>query len=315
MNHLKAQANSYNYYPRTTVRLCEISYQDMSAIPQAVANLGLNVVWGPAELVSSWDISYSLMYVCKRSPLNEYFVVIRGTNMYSWESWTQQDFAIGNTQPFNQLAPHAPADALISQGTFNGMTDLLSLTDPNTLQGVVEFLGDANPTYLYVTGHSLGGTLTPPMFAYLNDVLYGGGHVHNMALWSFAGLTPGGTGFNNYFDSLGNPEFRFRLHNTLDIAPFGWWSQQNIQNIYQPYGLSWGWPEDAFIKDLFATAAPIGYAQPSGDQALPGQFDYSIIDENVWVAQAMHQHHGSTYQKLVDIAYPQTLEQSQSAGY
>lgn len=315
MTNLKPLADNYNYYPQTTIRLCEISYQDMSSIPGAIANLGLELVWGPAELVSSWDISYSLMYVCKRSPLNEYFVVIRGTNMYSWESWTQQDFAIGNTQPFNQLAPHAPADALISQGTFNGMTDLLSLTDPNTGQGVVQFLSGANPPYLYVTGHSLGGTLTPPLFAYLNDVLYGGGFVHNMALWSFAGLTPGDGGFNTYFNSLFNPEFQWRLHNTLDIAPFGWWSLTDIQNIYQPYDLSWGPPEDDFIEDLFAQAAGIGYAQPVGDQALPGAFDYNIIDEYLWTAQAMHQHHSSTYQTLVDQAYPQTLEQSQGARY
>ncbi len=314
MTNLKPLANNYNYYPRTTIRLCEISYEDMGSIPGDVENLGLEVVWGPAELVSSWDISYSLMYVCKRSSLDEYFVVIRGTNMYSWESWTQQDFAIGTTRPFKQLAPHAPASALISQGTFNGMKDLLTLTDPNTGQGVVEFLRGAKPTYLYVTGHSLGGTLTPPLFAYLNDVLYGGGRVHNMALWSFAGLTPGDSGFNTYFNSLGNPEFAWRLHNTLDIAPFCFWSLEDIQNIYQPYGLSWGWPEDDFIEDLFAKAAGKGYAQPVGDQVLPGKFDDSIIDEYLWTAQAMHQHHSSTYKTLVDKAYPQALEQFQTLG-
>ena len=313
MTMLETLANNYNYYPRTMIRLCEISYDDLSLIPGEVQQLGWNVVWGPAELVSSWDISYSLAYVCARSQPNEYTMVIRGTNMDSWDSWVKEDFAISTKVPFNRLAPHAPASALISQGTSNGMNDLLKLTDPISGQGLVDFLRGAGPSYLYVTGHSLGGTLTPPMFAYLNDVLYGGGHVHNMALWSFAGLTPGDAGFNNYFNSLGNPEFPFRIHNPLDIAPFCWWSLQNIKNIYVPYGLSYGFPEDDLFSDLFADAAGKGYAQPLGDQVLPAQFNYSIIDEFVWIAQAMYQHHSTTYQTLVDQTYPE-LEQAASSA-
>ena len=304
MNELKYLESSYNYYPRTMIRLCDISYRDMSSIPGAVKDLGLKVVWGPAEAVSSWGISYSLMFVAMRSEPEEYTVVIRGTNMYSWESWTKQDFDIGKTAPFNKLAPHAPANALISEGTFNGMNDLIGLNDPTTGKGVLDFLKNAKPRYLYVTGHSLGGTLTPPMFAYLNDWLYGGGYVSNMALWSFAGLTPGDSGFNNYFNSLSNPELPFRLHNTLDIAPFCWWSLDHIKNIYAPYGLSWGWPEDDVINYLFNEAKGKEYAQPKGDKALPGKFDTSIIDEYLWVAQAMHQHHTGTYKTLVDAAYP-----------
>lgn len=304
MNEFKYLESNYNYYPRTMIRLCEISYQDMSSIPGAVKDLGLKVVWGPAEKVSSWGIPYSLMFVAMRSEPEEYIVVIRGTNMYSWESWTKQDFDIGTTKPFNQLAPHAPANARISQGTLNGMNDLLELSDPTTYKGVLDFLKGAKPRYLYVTGHSLGGTLTPPMFAYLNDWLYGGGYVSNMALWSFAGLTPGDGGFNSYFNSLFNPEFQWRLHNTLDIAPFCWWSLDNIKNIYVPHDLSWGWPEDDVIGDLFKKAAGKGYAQPKGDKALPGKFDTSIFDEYLWTAQAMHQHHTTTYKKLVDAAYP-----------
>jgi hypothetical protein len=306
MTLLTPFAEDFNYYPPTMIRLCEISYQDMDCIPAAVQalGLGLSVVWGPAEHVSDVGISYSLMYVARREQPDEYTVVIRGTAMDSWETWTLEDFDIGSTQLFNQLAPHAPAGALISQGTYDGVNDLLTLTDPVSGQGVVEFLRDADPTYLYVTGHSLGGTLTPPMMAYLNDVLYGGGYMQNMAPFTFAGLTPGDSGFNSYFNSLFNVQFPWRLHNTLDIAPLCWWSLSAIQAIYEPYGLGWGWPEDDLLEDLFRDAAGIGYAQPLGDLALPGVFDDSIIDDDLWVAQALHQHHATTYQILVDNAFP-----------
>ena len=305
MGEFQPLAEKYNYYPRTMIRLCEISYDDTSSIPGAVQGLDLTVVWGPAELVNSWGISYSLMYVAMRSQPNEYTVVIRGTDPDSWKTWHTEDFDVGSTEAFNQLAPNAPSDAHIAQGTYNGMMDLLKLADPITGQGVVDFLQDINPTYLYVTGHSLGGTLTPTMFAYLNDVLYGGGYVHNMALWTFAGLTPGDDGFNTYFNSLFSPQFQWRLHNTLDVAPFCWWSLESLKTIYEPYNLNWGWPEDDLFEDLFKKAEGIGYSQPIGDLALQGNFDHSIIDDHLWVAQFLHQHHTSTYKKLVDAAYPE----------
>ncbi len=304
MTLLKPLADNYNSYPRTMIRLCEISYQELDDIPAAVQALGWELVWGPAELRSIFDVSYSLMFVCRNSRTDEYTVVVRGTNMDSIESWTMEDFDIDTTQPFNRLAPHAPDNALIAQGTFNGMQDLLKLTDPNTSLSALAFLQSAKPTYLYVTGHSLGGTLSPPMFACLNDLLYGGGFVHNMALWTFAGLTPGDNGFNAYFNGLFNPGFQWRLHNTLDIAPFCWWSPTDIENIYQPYGLKSDWLEDVAIKHLFVDAAKIGYTQPSGDQALPGQFEQSIIDDNLWLAQVAHQHASATYLTLVDQAFP-----------
>jgi hypothetical protein len=284
------------------IRFCEISYDDLSSIAPAVQKLGWKVVWGPAELVDFFGVSYSLAYICQRDNPAEYTVVIRGTNMLSWESWMKEDFAIGTTRPFNEIAPHAPANALISHGTYRGTKDLLKLTSGNL--GIVDFLRSAKPVHLYVTGHSLGGTLTPPMFAYLNDVLYGGGYVHNMALWSFAGLTPGDVNFNAYFNSLFNPQFAFRIHNTLDIAPFCWWSRDSVKNIYHPYKLSWGFPEDDFLDDLFDRAKGKGYAQPVGDQVLLGDFNHGIIDSDFWTGQAMFQHHTTTYKKLVDKAYP-----------
>jgi hypothetical protein len=306
-------AEDFGYYSRTMVQLCAISYEDMGSIPNDVTNLGWDVVWGPAELVSWLDISYSLAFICQRQAApQEYAVVIRGTNMMSWDSWELEDFAIGTTRPFNELAPHAPANALVSHGTFRGLVDLLKLRDTTRQNtGIVDFLTNKKPGSLFITGQSLGGTLAPPLFAYLNDVLYGGNPVTNMALWTFAGLTPGDANFNTYFNALFSRTFPWRFHNSLDIAPLSWWSLDGIRNIYSANGLSWRWPADDLIEDLFTRAQGKNYTQPVGrDQVLPGTFQQNIIDEYVWPAQAMYQHHISTYAGLVTTAFPESLASS-----
>jgi hypothetical protein len=106
------------------------------------------------------------------------------------------------------------------------------------------------------------------------------------------------------------PLFPWRLHNTMDIAPFCWWSLDNIKNIYKSNGLNWGFPEDDLLEDLFDRAKGKNYAQPVGNQVLPGAFNQSIIDKYLWTAQAMYQHHSTTYQKLVNQVYPEALASS-----
>lgn len=312
MNAQELISSNYAYYPNTAVELCVISYDDFDAIKHAVTHrTDLEVVWGPAQLTDMCGVSYSLMFVAKKASTGEYFVVIRGTNYDSLESWLLQDFDVATSQPFSNLPgnlPNVPDTALISQGTFNGMTDLLSLTDPVSNISLVDFLKGENPNYLYVTGHSLGGTLSPPLFAYLNAILYGGRSITNMALWSFAGLTPGGTGFNDYFNSIlpNNQDFLWRMHNTLDIAPFFWWSLPGVQNIYAAEQLFWSDLEKDPIGYLFRESkyADIGYAQPQEGLALVGDFENSFPDDDFWAAQASYQHHSTTYLKLVKRAYP-----------
>ncbi|HLI56737.1 MAG TPA: hypothetical protein VKY26_06830, partial [Actinomycetota bacterium] len=92
-----------------------------------------------------------------------------------------------------------------------------------------------------------------------------------------------------------------------DIAPLCWWSLSGIANIYRPYFLSWGEPESGLISALFDSARGIGYAQPRGDQPLPGTFQQGW-DSYVWAFQAMYQHHTKTYIGLVDGAYPSPHE-------
>lgn len=299
-------------YLKTAIQLCVASYDDFAKIVSAVASsTGLSVVWGPAEL-KHWDgISYSRAFIAEKAETGEYYVVIRGTNFDSLSSWLKQDFAISSSQAFGALPgrpPNVPGDALIAQGTFNGMSDLIGLRDPITNASIVDFLSQRSPRFLYVTGHSLGGTLTPTMFAYLNAMLYGGGRVHNMALWSFAGLTAGGAGFNQYFNSLlPDPQcVQWRVHNTLDIAPQCWVSQQGLETIYAVQHLAPSLLERDGISDLFhdAESAGIGYAHPQAGLALPGAFASAFPDRDSFALQALQQHHPATYQALIAARFP-----------
>lgn len=295
--------SNYAYYARLMAALAVLAYNDpMTSIPQQVEPLGVQVVWGPAEIGDGLDISYTRAFITRDTASGAYAVVIRGTNPLSLLSWTLEDFDVSTAVPFNTIVPTAPDSALISQGTYNGLAYLAELKDPATGKTMVEYLLQAQPDTLLVTGHSLGGTLVPPTFAYLHAWLSESDSTVTMLPFSFAGLTPGNAAFNAYFNGLFDPQLQWRFYNTLDIAPYMWWSLDGLQNVYSANRLSWGWPESGWLTGKFTQAAPIGYAQPAGGWPLEGTFDTSIVDDHLWVAQAAHQHHGCTYFGLVSAA-------------
>jgi hypothetical protein len=297
-----------NPNPVTMIQLAAIAYDDMHSIPGAVENLGLGlkVVWGPAEAHHGLDpIPYSAAFIASNGS-GEYTVVIRGTEWDSLSSWEKEDFDVAPPQPFSQFAGNAGSGAMISPGARNGLNDLLNLTDPKTGLGMVAFLKAKQPPLLYVTGHSLGGTLTPPLFACLNYQLYGGVYVDNMAPCSFAGLTAGNAAFNSYFNGLFSSQGSWRFYNTLDIAPLLWeGSVADLEAIYQPQGLHYGFPESDVLGPCFQKAQGIGYQQPAGGHALTGWPINQLI--RTWATQAMVQHHHATYITLVGEAFPAAL--------
>ena len=285
--------------PCTMMSLASIAYSPLFMISDQVKALGQEVVWGPAELGL---IPYSAAFIAYDSVAQAYTVVIRGTDPLSWSSWKGEDFDLLPTVPFSQFTSLAPSGAVISAGTANGLRDLLKLQAGKPKTGILGFLQANPPPTLYVTGHSLGGTLTPALFAYLNAELYGGVCADNMAPCSFAGLTPGNAAFNSWFGGLFSSTAEWRFYNTLDFAPYCWWSLADVQDVYTPWNLAYGKPESDLLDPLFASSASVGFAQPAGGYALQGTFNESILDQT-WVTQAIYQHHHTTYQALVNAVF------------
>jgi hypothetical protein len=210
--------------------------------------------------------------------------------------------------PINKLAPNVPDNALISQGSYNGLERLLNLVDTKQNSSLVQFLKSVNPPIIYITGHSLGGTLTPTLFILLNAVLYDAKvPPTNMAMFTFAGLTAGDIGFNDYLNGLlVNYQYPWRFHNTLDVAPLmtGTGNEQAVQDIYKPFkpSISPAYLESKAIEELFLIARN-RYLQPTGkDAALTGQFDPKYP---TYFDQLSQQHHATpTYIGLVKNAFP-----------
>jgi len=285
-----------------------LAYKTPAEIKSEIArDSGLELVWGPVQL-SDWGFfAYAAMYAVRVKSTNSIWVTIRGTNKDSLWSWFYEDFAVGRKANLYHLHElhNKHSDIWVSQGTFLGMSYLTNMRDPITNLTLVQCLSKTSYARLYVTGHSLGGTLSPPLFVYLNQLLNGGGAAHNMALFTYAGLTPGGKKFNALFDKMcpWNSHFDWRFHNSLDIAPYMWESFNNVKNVYAAndlYYLYYGAP-GIFIRKYFHEADDlgIGYAQPQTGHRLTGMFDTSFIDEELWSVQAAHQHGTATYRSLI----------------
>jgi hypothetical protein len=299
-----------DYSPQQVmIRLCVLSYisDTMNVITYAVQDsLGMNVVWGPVEHKDIFGVSYSLMFVAKHPHKKDYTVVIRGTNFESLRSWIDEDFQVHCAKKFRKFVRSAPKGAKIAKGTSTGLKYLLSLKDEGRDGAVLDYLQhvlkENGIENLNVTGHSLGGTLTPPLYTYLYNKLFGdkvpdGVNTHP---YSFAGLTAGNLEFNDFFTSYlsKNSDSSWRYVNPLDIAPLCWGNYDSLGTVYKNWNLPYKGDETFLINYLFNRAAKNHYIQPQhGAHFLPVVFNSCATS---WISQAMYQHHSPTYQALVD---------------
>ena len=107
---------------------------------------------------------------------------IAGTHPLSVYDWIFLDGAINETHEWPYAPQGTPMSATPSQrprlakGTWVGLSNLLLIKDLTTSKTVVEFLHDTmsglpagSEAHVIVTGHSLGGALSPVMALYLHD--------------------------------------------------------------------------------------------------------------------------------------------------
>ncbi|OHD08392.1 MAG: hypothetical protein A2086_00125 [Spirochaetes bacterium GWD1_27_9] len=219
-------------------------------------NKDFSVCWGPAYYNGDSIIKEGLAYIVKSTDKNPtYFIVFRGTNFFSVDSWCNQDFAVKNLIRWDRVPKENPSGddfinpsdqiPAISEGANLSMNISVNKLKHND-QSIFDFLIDENKKLpagqkmkIYVTGHSLGGLLSSTFGLWLNDKW----NVENkpeIYIYSYAGPSAGNENFAKYSDSVfKNNCNRFvgaKDKNTkLDVA-VNVWNEKEMSNIPNLYG-------------------------------------------------------------------------------
>ena len=298
-----------------TLYLCSISYaRDITTIPGLVlktpiltADGGWTCLWGPVETCDESNLAFVAGYSLKgSSAMQSICVAIRGTDIYLgedirgilWQIWEDID-ATGQV-PFHWAPPGNPAR--IAQGTSDGLDIIVGLSNEKGLSlgdFLKDFLGTASNAHVtsLVTGHSLGACLASVVAPWI-ETIRPASYKGIIQPITFAGPTAGNADFAAYYNTTFPTARRFQ--NTLDIIPLALQNLPDVVDIYSPDGLDA--PDLIWaaifgmqgLLDLFGEA----YIQPSrGTHILSGTFFPK--DQDDWYAQALHQHHPSTYLSLL----------------
>lgn len=215
-------------------------------------------VWGPVVYSHDQNSSYAVadntmgVYYSKTKKL--FVIAIAGTNSISSFGWMKEDFHVNKTAVWKDISGKGMGD--ISQGTATGL-DVLAhkMQDGNAdlLSTLHKFILDKEITSaeVAVTGHSLGGALSPALALYLSDKKkeWCGNATIQMSTYPTAGPTIGiyptknkfkeTNNFIKYYnDQINNGNIIYEsVINDLDIVPLAWNKDDiaKIPNIYKKY--------------------------------------------------------------------------------
>jgi hypothetical protein len=251
--------------------------------------------WAIAWIAEQVDPPVNFAYIAKSKSSGAYAIAIRGTypNPFSPAYWddADQDNPIGPMQPW----PGSP-DAQVSGGTWTAFQNLLALSDGATTftQAVAALPSGAK---IYVTGHSLGGTLTPVLALWLTE------QVSNFDIFAmpFAGMTPGNAAFAALFGPGTKLDGKVsRYNNSLDSVPYGWDRVLQTRNFFQPAPQG-GLLIEAALLAQAVRLVPYGYTSIGEEIVLPGQVQPPEIDCTIvaFVIETLRQHMPDTYLTLL----------------
>ncbi|TMA22308.1 MAG: lipase family protein [Deltaproteobacteria bacterium] len=278
------------------------------------------LVWGPGVFqVVPGAIPANTMFVAEHEETGELFVSIAGTNPFSAYAWFVEDFEVSETRAWGYGS--APGIAALSTGTLKGLLALQGMVPRTGIPGAnvtlenflaERFAAEGNPVEMTVSGHSLGGALSPTLALWLLDTQMQW-DPHNRAtisVYAFAGPTPGNDAFASYFDT----RFGNRVHrvaNPLDVVTHAWnvGDLANVKALYTPEI-----PRDALWDKAadFAIAATNGIRYRQIDPS-PVLLDGKVKADLVWrwgppllnlAAQVLYQH-TLAYFELMDLEYPE----------
>ncbi len=242
-------------------------------------------VWGPCVFQPRDEGTIAnLMYVAKSSQPGkpQYVVSIAGTYPTSLYAWGE-DFAVGKQVAWNTANPPVTTNAMIAKGTNQGFKNLKNMKyvgSSGVAQSLDKFLKNEIKTKgakVIITGHSLGGTITPTVASWLKNTQssWDPNGLSMLSFYTFAGVTSGNTDFANYVTKSQFEGMVNRVWNSKDLAPviFNEEAMKSIPTLYEP-NIPQTLGIDAFYGLLKALANGNDYLQVQDDaKPLNGKFN------------------------------------------
>lgn len=277
--------------------LAGLAYGQPAAIPRYLAEDPLTAGdWSIVWIADAIAVPVNFAFIARSAATGAYAIAIRGTypDPFSSAYWddASQDSPTGPMQPW----PGAADDAMVGGGTWAGLQGVLALQGAGRSfpEALAALPADAD---LYVTGHSLGGTLAPVVALWLAE--QPGGPI--ATVYAFAGMTPGNAGFAALFGTGTQLADRvWRYNNTLDTVGYGWDRVTATIGFYQPAPRG-GLLVEAALAAMALRLLPYGYTAIGREVALPGVLQPPTIPCEIiaYVLENLHQHLPDTYLSLL----------------
>jgi len=273
-------------------------------------------VWGPVVYaVDSQAIN--TMYIVKQDTAENYVVAIAGTNATSITDWLSEDFDLIKMigWPYNN---DVDSSKKISLPTATGLLALTTMISPSGFKNLplpaVAYLKECallHKINVWVTGHSLGGALSPAYALFLNDTrnaVFGVGNNATINCLGVAGASPGNDSFSAYYNrQLGSNTYR--VWNQMDVVPHGFQPNMIMQipNLYNSDTLILPFPATEKVKgvtvnmndlliftDSIATAFRMLQLYPQDTVNFTGGLYHkpssSGLDTTEYLIEALYQH-------------------------
>jgi hypothetical protein len=224
------------------------------------------VVWGPSVCLPAKKATApaaNAAYIAYSPSQAMYVVAIAATNPTSFYDWISEDGNVSPiymarwpiTIPYSQQT-HLPwlinPPSAVSSATALGVSNVLTLTDPNTgltIGGFLKAQKNISADTLIFTGHSLAGALSPSVAEFLYPDPSASGFAAVYVLPT-AGATPGNGKFANDWNSaypstpvagLNTPYAKWNTDfaNERDVVPHAW---NQLNAVVQPVDSSGNYP-------------------------------------------------------------------------
>jgi hypothetical protein len=322
--------------------------------PGMLKTLGSQLIGGDWELVWGPGIyqiqpkhgqdtrADNTAFVVYSASEDTYIVAIAGTDANSWSDWFLEDFEVGSKYLVNwplsltSLPSSDPEDSSIPQislGTAKGVYWLLtSLTQstfsPNPSQTLQAYLSSlqqnaAGTTKLIVTGHSLGGALSPTVAYWAQTTLSASNTqwVSQVFALPTAGPTPGNSVYAADWDSAFPPytvdvnsantisSLNSMIWNTSDLVPHTWqyiYADTQDTSSTQPYFF---WAFEGHIFENSVLQSQLGEIQGLAARAI---YDIASSTQDAGTSAGMTiSAHTTPYPTVWPITYYDSNNQAQ----